>query len=383
MGPAPKFGHLLGSVLFAIPLVALALDCVNLPLFVNRCTTRQFPGMRALVDGRFQPLGSLSGHQVYVALDSVLDSDFLGYLKGSPNAVVIGIDHEKPQAPIWGGLTRAVLVKASNASSEQAQHLLGLGCSALRQDSLTVDGQQLLRAICGAEPVLGGVVEVELHNHSSGTKGFPVDRLYVIGIKSQRSAGEQGSPQEYVKLAFHDTMTRATHAKITNLVVPCVGVDPTDPATMRFDEYFPLVLGALANSTKPRNIYLSLYQDWPDSYRREALTRLGRAWTDICASFETKPLLIHENFRLLLVGLFLCLIVSSRFVRISLKNFIIISVSYAASFYGTASAAVSVTGISSPDGVLLVELASAVSLAVTFPLLPRWNPKGIFDAGGG
>lgn len=276
MGPAPKFGHLLGSVLFAIPLVALALDCVNLPLFVNRCTARQFPGMRPLVDRRFQPLGSLSGRQVYVALDSVLDSDFLGYLEGSPNAVVIDIDHENPRAPIWGGLTRSVLIKVSDASSDEAQQFLGLGCGALRQGSLTVDGQQLLRAVCGAEPALGGVVEVELHNHSSGSKGFPVDRLYVIGIKSQRSAGEQRSSQEYARRAFHDVMTRAAHAKITNLVVPCVGVDPGDPATMRFDEYFPLVLGALANSTKPRNIYLSLYQGWPDSYRGEALTSVLR-----------------------------------------------------------------------------------------------------------
>lgn len=352
---------LLPFLLIISPLLFLTVDFVRVPVLLNECTTSKTPiTIRSLFQIQAAVKGTIQGHQIYASLDSIEDSHYLGFVKTHPTALVLGVDHENPSKPLWGGLIRAALRKLDVLSPSDA--------AALRA------------VIAGTEPVSGKLVSLALHIPPEAMASFPVDRLYIIGIKSRIGDSGQGKDQQLATLRSGMTalMKEADKDRIENLIVPSVGVDPSDDQTTRYNEYFPAVLKSLQPTGWPARIYLSLYQDLAGSYGEPELNAIQDSWKDVCDEAGRTSVLVRESLRLTLVALFVCLVVSSMHIEITVKNFLII----AAAFSGLVVGAMQSVNFFIQDWDtahrLFVYVGLLLFLAITFPFLSKWNPGEIF-----
>lgn len=353
--------RVLSLVLIVSPLIFLLGDFMRFPVLLNGCSAKTAP---VTVQGLFQTQtasqGTFQGHHVLISLDSIEDSHYLSFLKTHPTALAVAVDHENPSKPYWGGLIRAVLRKLDSISPSDA--------AALRQ------------VITGREPVSGEVVSLPLHIPSEKFAAFPVDQLYVIGIKSRTGDNGQGKDQQLAILAngMRALMGEADRDKIENLIVPCVGVDPRDDQTVQYEEYFPAVFKPLGLSGRPRYIYLSVYQDLVDSYGQPQLAAIESSWSKACDEARKESVLVREQLRLVIAALFIALIVSSTHVKINVKTFLII----AGAFLGLGVGAMQLAGFFIQDWDvayrLVVYVGLMLFLAIAFPFLSKWNPGKIF-----
>lgn len=283
----------------------------------------------------------------------------MSYLHGAPTALVIGIDHDDP-SPIWGGLTRKVLSKLEVVSSPDASVLWGV--------------------ITSRDPDSGHLTVKHLNVPQANWHSFPVQYLYIIGIKAKAGNLESNKQSEFLQSGLKAVMAQAARDRVLNLIIPTVGVDPGDPSTLQLKDFFPLVLNETTASGRPSNVYLALNQDW-DTTRGYAVDALQTSWADLCDKVNKQDLLVREDLRLVLAGIFVCLLVSAAHVPISLKNFLIITASFAGLGFGAIELLKHFVQDWNADARAGVTLAVLIVLAVLFPLLPRWNPKEIFDKG--
>ncbi|HEV1993909.1 MAG TPA: hypothetical protein VGR03_06240 [Candidatus Acidoferrum sp.] len=347
--------------MIAAPILFLVVDFCRIPVLLSGCQGgKEEITLRTLVEKQTALLGSYLGHRFYVSLDAIQDSQYLHFLKTAPTALVIGIDHDKPSEPSWGGLTRAVLRKFDEISLE--------------------DAAMLRSVVLGSDPVSGHLLAKPLGIPSARFGGFPVNFLYIVGIKSRGDGSGPAKKQQAdtLKSGLQDVMAQAKRDKIENLILPCVSVDPRDPATLQYHEYFPLVFIVSEPAWRPNSIYLSLYQDWDDTSRSAALRALQTSWTETCANAGKQSLFVREVLRLMLLTLVVCLVVSSLYVAISVKNFLIISCSFVALGSGALALLSPFVENWNSSARFGAHVTLLVALAVLFPLLPRFNPKEIF-----
>ena len=346
------------SCLMALPLIYLVADFIHVPVILNQCAA--YGGqitLRQLVESQRVPLGSYIGHEFSVSLDAIGEEKYLDYLKDGPTALAVGIDHDDPGRPVWGAPIRAVLAKLDSHSP--------------------VDAAELRKVITGAEPSSGHMIVMTL----PGFESLPVSYLYVLGIKAIDN-GDGTSKQrqtEFFRSALKEVMIDAQDRGIANLVIPTIGVDPKDGKTLQFADIFPAIMESAELGRKPKEIQLSIFQNWPDDYRSSALDAVRRAWAGICSAAGDQSLLVRESLRLTMVALFICLMVSSAHVAITLKNFAIITVAFVGAAFGaTEVLSPFLTGWGAAYR-LAITVAVLAFLALAFPYLPQWNPQDIFD----
>jgi len=351
------------AVLIALPLVYLAVDFIQFPVILNGCRTRNDEiTLQEIVDKGDILKGSYLGHDFYVSLDAVEDSGYLNFIKGGPTALVIGIDHTNASEVSLGPLTLAVLGKLENLSP--------------------TDAAGLKKVVGGSDPGPRQVYTQRLYIPHQDIPNFPVDYLYVIGAKFQGSGDPQAKKEqaEILQSGLRAAMGKAGRDQIFNLIVPCVGVDPRDPTTLQYWEWFPQLFAAIEPSRRPVRIYLSVYKSLGDIYRLSALTSLHDAWAEACGTSRKQSALVREELRLILVGAFICLLVSSLHVAMTLKNFLIISAAFAGLGFGLLRSLHPFIQDWDADYRLFAASVGVIFLAVAFPYIPRWNPRELFDS---
>jgi hypothetical protein len=354
--------RLLQAALMAAPLLFLLVDFLRVPVLLNGCAgDRGDVTLRALMQTQAATKGTFRGHEVLVSLDAIQDSHYLNFIKSKPTALVIAVDHEDPSNPYWGGLARAVLRKFDAISPADAATLRSI--------------------VVGRDPDTGHVLSQPLHISSDNFAAFPVDRLYIVGVKALGSGEEPAKKQqaEILQDGLTAAMKQADQDHIANLIIPCIGVDPNDQKTLQAREFFPLVFASLQPSRYPTNVYLSVYLDWSDLYRSDALKSIQSSWTEACENSRKESILMHERLRLLVAALFVCLIASSRHVKITLKNFLIIAAGFLGIGYGAMESANFFVQGWDAGYRLAVNMALLFFLAAIFPFLSKWNPNEIFD----
>jgi hypothetical protein len=358
---------LVHALLVSVPLLFLLADWIRVPVLRNGCTTTGADiHLRDLQENQFKPKGSYRGHSVFVSLDAIQDSEFLNYVTSAPTALVIAIDHDSAANGVWGGLTRAVLAKL---------------------DSISPSNAEVLREIIpGAEPTYGRALSEHLHIPADQRHKFPVDYLYVMGMKIIGTNDLQSRQQrsDILARALQAVMAQADRDGVENLVIPSVGVDPRDPTTLQYSDFYPVAMSAVGTTRFPGNIYFTLYRKDLALYRKDLphidpIHVLQQSWSDACSASEKLPFLVREDIRLALLALFVCLVVCSKYVPISLKNFLIIAVGFLAAVFGMSSIEQPMIGDWPAAAQLFAHIVVLLAVAVLFPFLPRWNYKEIFD----
>ena len=350
------------AVLIAVPLLYLLVDLARTPVLLNGCRgTNDGITLQTLVDKQAVSKGSYMGHTFYVSLDSIQDSHYLDFVKWEPTALVIGVDRGDPSQRYSGPLPRAVEGKLATLSP--------------------ADAKAFRRIVEGGEPSLGYLKPQPLQIPERSKESFPVDYLYIVGIRAVGNGDVQAKEQQgqIFQKGIRRAMEEARKDRVSNLIIPFVGVDPENQKTLQFGEWFSRVFAATEMTSVPPKIYLSMFHGWRGDYRGKALIGLHEAWAEACSASSKESVLVREELRLVLVGIFICLLVSSLHVAMTIKNFLIISAAFAGLGFGAFQLLHPFVQDWNPDYRLIAAAAVLLFLAVAFPYLPKMNPKDLFD----
>jgi hypothetical protein len=357
---------ILSTLLISLPLVFLLADYLHTPVLFNGCKkSNEQISLQDLLNRQHIRLGRYKGHLLHLSLDSLRDAESWGYLEDAPAGLIVSVDHDDPSRPVWGPLTRAVLAKLDAVSSTDA--------SAFRD------------VISGSEPLPGDSLSLPLHIPEVALSAFPIKYLYVVAISAHGASDGADRKQQIDKLqhGLSKAVEQAGRDGIANLIVPNIGVNPSDPAFLRPTDLYPAVFAAASRLGGPRNLYFSIFHGWNPEYQRPAIKAVQDAWNEACRALQSDTYLVNEQIRLVVAMLFVCLLVCSRQVPINLKNWFIIT----ASFIGSAFAVLAVTELFikdwQPGSRCIVHGILLMVLAVLFPFLPRMNPQNIFDTKAG
>jgi hypothetical protein len=346
------------ACLIAVPIVVLLYDFWCFPVtFAVRGLSENI-SIVSLVANRLLLVGTYNGHTLHVSLDSILRKDFLDYVKGSPNAIVITHFVDKDSSETTeGDLVRTLRDKLNRLSSDAGRRLKD------RLDHL--GGHQA-----------GDVAELDVHIPPESRSQLPIDRIYVVLL----NAGKGTSNNGILSKAIPEVFKRAAQDKISSLIVPCLGYKWNDKNTLTFDEFFRPLLNSLSTEGPPNHIYVPLYGDWPTFTLEEAVKSFNYCWSDIVSPSTDGAVfrLYRAEYRCTLFFLTVCLLVSSFYAPLTVKNFLIICASFVAMATGSMR---TIDLVTQGYGVIfssILKVTAWVFLATAFPFLVNWNPKNIF-----
>jgi hypothetical protein len=372
--PAPSWGDRLkrrvgetprawiGSfLLLASPLFILAADYVWRPIIWAGCTSVSAVSVDRLLGAPFLPLGTLLGHELTVGLDDFNSSSFKTG-DGTPQAIVTTVFFENPLVPEKGQLTQALLEAISRVS--------------------TTNHVRLLALLNDPSKLVGGAVHSYEMTALERSRDLPLDRIYVIVVQYNR--GEEGHANDGATIAkgLRTALARASEDRVGRLLVPSLGVNwEEDAGWLTHADFYQRFFSSIEPVSRPPVIRLSLYENTPRPILQQAVNAINDTFAERCAVGSEEDVLIRQLLRAVLLSLFLCLLVSCIFTPVTIKNTLIIAASYVA----LSTAVLSVVDQLVRDygtGVtrLLTQGAILALLALSFPIIIRWNPQDVFQA---
>jgi hypothetical protein len=345
-------------LLIVLPLLILVIDALKFPvIFESRHLVKSF-SIVSLFEQQTVPLGTFRAHRIHVAVDNIIDSNYLAYVDGRVNALLIShfIDSESQDSTL-GALGKAVLEKLRQVSPYETRKLV-----------------DVLARSPTSRP--GEILEVSLKVPAEDYRHFPIDHLFILVVKEDPS----GESRDIISKGIAEVLKLAEWRKISTLVIPCLGYNWEDKNSLKFDDCFRPVLESLPVASAPRNIYLSLYSDWPTSTLEEAVASINRALErTFRGNYGLIPVLYRGHFRLTLLLLAVCLLVSSFYAPLTIRNFLIIAFSYIGSAMGSGTIIDFLTQGYGMTARSVVQILVLVVFAVGLPFLVDWNPRNIFS----
>ncbi|HKF44472.1 MAG TPA: hypothetical protein VKG01_15350 [Thermoanaerobaculia bacterium] len=344
-------------MLAALPVAVLVVDIARFPSLFEYRKRLPHVGILPLLSQRAMQVGTLAAHNVYLSIDSIYDRNYLSYLDGAPNGLVLShfLESGKDDS-VGGALGAAVRWTLKRVSPSDNQRLTDLLGQASKHRS-------------------GDVLQLSLNLAGPQHDLFPIDRLFVILI----SKGPSGERADDIGKGIAEAVALAGKEKIRNLIVPCVAYNWEDRNTMAFSGFFEPVLKAAVESEAPRNLYLSLYSGWPTSSLEDAVGSFNQVWQESSRAPDRTGTVLHRSeIRLILLLLPVCILASANAAAMTMRNYVIIVTSFVASALGTGKTVDAVTQGYGPSVSIVARAICLIVLAASFPLLVNWNPKNIF-----
>lgn len=147
---------------------------------------------------------------------------------------------------------------------------------------------------------------------------------------------------------------------------------------MSLDEFFPAFFTTLPDADSPRDIYISLYRQWPSFQLEDAVRSMNTSWEGSRRLDESQPAIYRLEFRSMLIFWSVCVLVCSFYAPLSLKNFLIVSASFLGLGIASNAAVKFFTG-AYPGLASIINIAVLAVVAFGFPFIVNWNPKDIFS----
>lgn len=351
------------SALVLLPIMFLIGDYICFPALVENRMLTENVGITSIVKNQVVHLGTIKAHDVTVAIDKVDNDNYLNYVKGDSNALVIPLYvYEGSDESTIGTLGQAVLAKLMQVSLDDAREL-----------------RDLFDQINGRSP--GDVLELVLHIPQEQYARFPIKHLFVLLI----GHGESRKNDGLISKGISDILLRAEEKNVSSLILPCLGYNWADKNSISFEGCFAPVFKSLPSGSAPSDIYLSLYTDWPTFVLERASVSLSRVWKSSYqqANYGSTSLPYRGNLRLTLILLSMSLFVCSFAAPLTIKNFLIIAVGYIGFAVGSGSIVDSFTQGHDASVQFVARALVLVILALGFRHFVRWDPKEIFSKGGG
>jgi len=346
---------LLTVVFITLPLVVLVIDFFRYPFFKMRMKLEKI-SVESLLTQPIIQLGIYNANRIQIALDSVNNEKFASYEAEESKALVISHFVDQGEHSITEGeLGRVARSKLDRVSPDDNRSLV---------DNFPFE--RTARA--------GQVFELPLKIPKSNYQQFPIDRLFIVLL-------HYGPASRLMANSVSDVLDRAKKARISEIIIPCLGYKWNDKNSSGFDHYFGVVFESLAKKPARANVCLSIYSDWPTFTLEEAVSSLNRVWGS-GPSWKQKLELYRCEFRAVLLFTSICLFASSLYTPLTLTNFLIIAISYGGLATGSSTLVNFYTQGQSPRFRLFSQIAVWTVLAVTFPFLDHWSSEHVFGTGG-
>jgi hypothetical protein len=236
--------------------------------------------------------------------------------------------------------------------------------------------RDLFDQIKGRSP--GEILEFSLDVPEDQYYRFPIKHLFVLLIEQ----GDSGQSKDVISKGITGIIEKAERKNVSTLIIPCIGYNWANKNSIVFDDFFRPVFQSLTLASAPRQIYLSLYTNWPTFVLEQAVSSLNGIWKEnFQASYGRIPVPYRANLRLILLLLSVCLLVCSFYAPLTFKNFLIIVSSFVGSAVGSNSLITFLTQGYDASFRIFVLAIVLIILAVGLPFFVHWNPKDIFGKG--
>jgi hypothetical protein len=341
-------------VLFILlPILILGVDFLLHPLLFHSERTTGALSIMSLLMKQPQLLGTYKAHRIHASIDDLGDARPLAYLTTHKNALVISAFVSEGEVAI-AALGNGVLQKLKIVSPQDRQNILD---SMGRKTSLGP----------------GDVMKFEFRVPEQKYGEFPIDYLYMVLFQQDRPVDI-----DTLKAGLPTALSLAARDGVKALVLPCLGSTWENKNTVSLDEFFPAFFTTLPDADSPRDIYISLYRQWPSFHLEDAVRSMNTSWEGSRRLGESQLAIYRMEFRSMLIFWSVCVLVCSFYAPLSLKNFLIVS----ASFLGLGSAsnaAVKFFTGAYPGLASIINIAVLAVVAFGFPFIVNWNPKDIFS----
>ncbi len=299
------------AIVVTLPALILLVDYLFFPVLLETYRpAKTAADITNLLVHKIQRLGNYKGHQVSLSIDDLSQPEFLNHLKEQRNGLVISVFNDKTAPFAKGALLRAVMLKLKELSPHDYRKLV-----------------DRLQKADGITP--GEVISFPLSLTGNKYAEFPLNFLFIVVF-------EYGNVEEdKLTKGIQSVFAAARQESMSNLILPCLGISSESGNSTKFDEFFRSVFAALSASDGPVNVYISLYAQWPTFVLEEGVAGLNRAWETISKDSPETTSLYRRDLRLTLLFMIVCVFVSSFFARLTIVNFLLITLGFAAS--GTAA----------------------------------------------
>jgi hypothetical protein len=345
------------ALVLAFPIVLLLVDIYLHPLLLASTESIGTADLTQIMTRGAVPLGRLRAHQIMVSIDAINDPAYLSFLQGTPNALVIStfVDVDN-QAYGSGALLSAVRRRLQEVSPSDDVAL-----------------QSLLERLKGFYP--GQLLTLPLHISADKFPGFPLNYILMIALPVGHPESED--IQSGLKRVFQE----AERLGIVNIISPTLATNwqsQTQKKKLSLGELFGTLFDSISSGEYPRQIYISLYKEWPTFQLENAAATLNEAWIRTTADATDVVPLYRAEMRLTLIFLIVCLVTCGFLVRYTVRTFLIVAVSYVTLAVGSKELLTFLSLDSGPTYGLLVRMGFLAALALGFPAIVSWNPKDIF-----
>lgn len=220
------------------------------------------------------------------------------------------------------------------------------------------------------------MVDVALQASGQEPASFPVTHLLVVFLKG---AASPEAKKRAIADAVPQLVTLAQSHKVSNLILPCLGVNFSGAhPSEEFANFFDAIFERLPLGIRPQTIQLSFYANWPDGVLETALTSLDHSWTTHSARTYALPTLYRGDFRLMMIVLSICLLASSFYAPLTPKNVFLIILGFTGLAFGSTKLVEFLTQGYSPAVQVAFRLVVLLFYAIAFPSVVRWNPRDVF-----
>lgn len=341
----------------SVPIAVLCLDFLLYPVIFEGLGAKREIGVVSLLRREELTLGTFKAHVIRVSMDDIKDSNYLGNISSKNAALVISVYVDKDDEVIRGALADALLERLQKLAPQDAGNII-----------------DLLSHQNGIRP--GHIVSFALHIPNAGSGQLRLSYLVVVPLRY----GEPDQTKGELLSAFPEVFSFATERDVSALVIPCLGTNWQNKNSITFDEFFSAFFDTLRTSTTPRDIYISLYREWPSFYIEAAVSSLNSNWH---RSFETVyhnlPNIYRRQFRFVTLFWLLCLLIVSSSVRLTVRKFIIVSVNFVLLELGAGQLVSFLTEGRGPLTALILEILVFTALAVWFRRIATWTAKSVFE----
>jgi hypothetical protein len=345
------------AILVLAPIAFLCLDILLYPVIFEGFGGKRDVGVVPLLSrGEFR-LGTFRAHAIRVSMDDIRDPNFLGNINSDRSALVISVYVDRDGEVIRGALTEALLEVLQKSSPQDARRVIDL----LSQQNAINPGH---------------IVSFDLHVPIAGSSQPRLKYLLIAPLRY----GEPDQTKTELLSALPEVFSFVTDRNVSSLIVPCLGTNWRNKNSITFDEFFSSFFDTLRSGTLPRDIYFSFYREWPSFYLEAAVSSLNSNWhRSFDKAYSNFPSLYRRQFRFVILFWFLCVLIVSASVRLTLRKFLIVSVTFVLLALGAGHLVSFLTEGRGPLTALTLETVVLATLAVGFRRIVTWSAKSVFE----
>lgn len=346
-----------------VPLIVLAIDFAVSPFVYHTRFHSQAPQIEVLIEQSPVYLGRYKGHEIFVSFDDLSNDDALEvFSHDTKHRLGLVIGHY---------LTHQGVASQTGATGRSVRNLLNR-----RSPRLGERFQDFLEEAANFSPGTALSFAVD-EGHEGACQECTIQNVFVILVQP---IDDQETVKEQMSEGLQQTFASAEQLQLGSILVTTIALDPTYDRSILPEDFFNVLFGSIEQGNYPQRVYLGFYKRWPNDFVKKITTALNRVWHEQAgedSGFSSG--LYRFDFRLSMVLLSLCLLVCSTKTSLSLKNVIIISGAYLGIVFGGFPIFKPFLADFDPDIELAAMVIIQIILAVGFPYIVQWDPKGLFS----